>query len=168
MLLAKNVSILLLSLLIPSAVSIPTTLPNSHNSPTHLLLARQDSSCADTCGSTCYTATDISAAQAKGYELYQEDETEGSDDYPHQYKDYEGFDFPVDGPWYEFPILSSGEVYSGGSPGADRVVFNGTGDLAGVITHTGASDDDFLQCVAGDGSDGGDDGDAGDDGNDDS
>lgn len=106
-------------------------------------------SCAETCGSTCYTSDDISAAQAKGYQLYQDGQTEGSDDYPHQYKDYEGFSFPVSAPYYEFPILSSEDVYDGGSPGADRVVFNGDGALAGVITHTGASGDDFLQCTSG-------------------
>ena len=61
------------------------------------------------------------------------------------YHDYEGFDFPVDGTYYEFPILSSGSVYDGGSPGADRVIFNGDGELAGVITHTGASGDDFVE-----------------------
>lgn len=33
-----------------------------------------------------------------------------------------GFDFPVNGPYQEFPIRTSG-VYTGGSPGADRVVF---------------------------------------------
>jgi ribonuclease len=65
----------------------------------------------------------------------------------YRYNDYEGFSFPVSGPYYEFPILSSEQVYSGGSPGADRVVFNGNGDLAGLITHTGASGNNFLQCV---------------------
>ena len=65
----------------------------------------------------------------------------------HRYHDYEGFTFPVAGPYYEFPILSSGEVYSGGSPGPDRVVFDGNGDLAGLITHTGASGNNFDQCT---------------------
>lgn len=63
-----------------------------------------------------------------------------------RYNDYEGFSFPVAGPYYEFPILSSHEVYSGGSPGADRVIFNDNGNLAGLVTHQGASGNDFLQC----------------------
>ena len=100
--------------------------------------------CVDTCGSVCYWASDVTAALNKGYSLYEGGETE--DSYPHQYNDYEGFDFPVSGPWYEFPILSSFKVYTGGSPGADRVIFNGDGQLAGVITHTGASGDDFVAC----------------------
>ena len=44
--------------------------------------------------------------------------------YPHQYHDYEGFTFVCGGStYYEFPILAGGGLYSGGSPGPDRVVF---------------------------------------------
>lgn len=69
-----------------------------------------------------------------------------------QYHNYEGFDFPVSGPYQEFPIKTNG-VYTGGeffslirfryeayanavegSPGADRVVFNTNGEYAGAIT----------------------------------
>lgn len=103
--------------------------------------------CEYTCGSNCYSSSAISAAVSKGYSLYQDDDTLGSDKYPHQYKDYEGFDFPTDGPWYEFPILSSGSVYAGGSPGADRVIFDSQGTFDSVITHTGASGDDFVACT---------------------
>lgn len=42
--------------------------------------------------------------------------------------------------------MSDFDVYDGGSPGADRVIFNGDDQLAGVITHTGASGDDFVAC----------------------
>ncbi|KAI9830366.1 MAG: hypothetical protein M1819_005747 [Sarea resinae] len=111
-----------------------------------VILRRQN--CVDTCGSNCYAQSDIDAAQSQGYQYYEDGETVGDDDYPHQYEDYEGFDFPVSGPYYEFPILSDGDVYSGGSPGADRVVFNGNDELAGLITHTGASGDDFVECTS--------------------
>lgn len=84
----------------------------------------------------------------QGYGYYEDGTTVGSDEYPHQYEDYEGFTFPDAGPYYEFPILSDEEVYTGGSPGADRVVFTGSGTYEGVITHTGASGNDFLQCTA--------------------
>ncbi|KAI1768749.1 hypothetical protein GGR53DRAFT_476935 [Hypoxylon sp. FL1150] len=103
--------------------------------------------CVATCGSVCYWQSDIDAAVQKGYSLYQSGQTLGSDDYPHQYNDYEGFDFPDPAPWYEFPILSSYDVYSGGSPGADRVVFNSAGDYQASITHTGASGNDFVECT---------------------
>jgi hypothetical protein len=98
-----------------------------------------------TCGSDTYTISQLDAALQKGYSLYQAGKTEGSDKYPHEYEDHEGFTFLIAGPWYEFPILES-EVYSGGSPGADRIVFNGSGNYAGSITHTGAKGDDFVGC----------------------
>ncbi|KAH8703970.1 Ribonuclease/ribotoxin [Talaromyces proteolyticus] len=105
----------------------------------------RQSSCTETCGSTCYQQSDIDAALNEGYSDYQSGSEAG--DYPHQYNDYEGFSFPVDGPYQEFPILSSYEVYTGGSPGPDRVIFNEQGQYAGVITHTGASGDDFVECT---------------------
>lgn len=86
----------------------------------------------------------MNAAQEAGYNLYSSGQTD--DSYPHEYHDYEGLDFPVSGPYYEFPILSNGDTYNGGSPGADRVIFNGQNQLAGVITHTGARGDDFILC----------------------
>ncbi|KAI0835609.1 ribonuclease-domain-containing protein [Hypoxylon sp. FL0890] len=108
---------------------------------------RQDQTCVATCGSVCYWQEDIDAAVKQGYGYYQEGQTVGSDEYPHQYNDYEGFTFPDSGPYYEFPILSSFEVYTGGSPGADRVVFTGDGTYQGAITHTGASGNNFVECT---------------------
>ncbi|KAK5397746.1 hypothetical protein LTR07_004899 [Exophiala xenobiotica] len=108
------------------------------------LAARQ--SCVDTCGSACYWQSDIDAAVQKGYSLHESGDTVGDNDYPHEFDDREGFDITVSGPWYEYPILSSYEVYTGGAPGADRVVFNDEGTLALVVTHTGASDDNFVEC----------------------
>ncbi|KAL4864608.1 hypothetical protein BDV12DRAFT_9595 [Aspergillus spectabilis] len=101
-------------------------------------------SCAYTCGSVCYTSSAVSSAASEGYDYV----SAGDDvnNYPHVYNNYEGFDFPVSPTYYEFPILSSGSIYSGGSPGADRVVFNEDGQLAGVITHTGASGNNFVSC----------------------
>ncbi|GAM83208.1 hypothetical protein ANO11243_011940 [Dothideomycetidae sp. 11243] len=97
------------------------------------------------CGNTYYSADAINAALNQGYDYYSNGEEAHS--YPHQYNDYEGFDFGgVSGPYQEFPILSSGRLYRGGSPGADRVIFNTNGELAGVITHDGASGNDFVGC----------------------
>jgi ribonuclease T1 len=101
--------------------------------------------CASTCGSHCYSSSAVAAAQNAGYDLYSESST--ADSYPHVYHNYEGFTFPVSGTYYEFPILSGGSVYSGGSPGADRVIFNTDNQLAGVITHTGASGNNFVECT---------------------
>ncbi|KAI2615509.1 hypothetical protein GGR54DRAFT_642271 [Hypoxylon sp. NC1633] len=107
---------------------------------------RQDQTCVATCGTVCYWQEDIDGAVQKGYSLQQSGDTVGSNDYPHEYEDREGFDFPGPSPYYEFPILSSFKVYSGGAPGADRVVFNSAGDYQGSITHTGASGDNFVAC----------------------
>ncbi|KAI1486129.1 guanyl-specific ribonuclease T1 [Biscogniauxia mediterranea] len=103
-------------------------------------------SCVATCGTVCYWQEDIDEAVAAGYKLHQEGQTVGSNDYPHQYNNREGFDFPGASPYYEFPILSSYDPYTGGSPGADRVVFNDSGDFQGAITHTGASGNNFVAC----------------------
>ncbi|KAK3308379.1 Ribonuclease/ribotoxin [Chaetomium strumarium] len=103
--------------------------------------------CAYTCGSVCYTTTHIQSALNKGYSL----EESGNDinNYPHRYNNYEGFDFPTSGPWYEFPIMSSHSVYSGGSPGPDRVIFDSDGNFDMLITHTGASGNNFVACRSG-------------------
>ncbi len=111
---------------------------------TPLLQLRQ---CADTCGNTCYSNSDIDAAVQQGYSDLQS----GSDPdkYPHQSKDYQGFRFPDPAPFYEFPILSKERPFSGGKPGADRVIFDSNGNFEGVITHQGASGNDFVQRTAG-------------------
>lgn len=101
--------------------------------------------CASTCGTVCYTSSAVSAAQAAGYKLYAADDDVNN--YPHVYHNYEDFEFAVSGTYLEFPILKSGSVYTGGSPGADRVIFNTANKLAGVITHTGASGNNFVACT---------------------
>ncbi|KAH9907561.1 Ribonuclease/ribotoxin [Xylariomycetidae sp. FL2044] len=98
---------------------------------------------ATTCGSTYYTATQVNQAAQKACSYYQAGST--ASDYPHTYNNYEGFDFSVSGPYLEFPMLSSG-VFTGGSPGADRVIINTSCKLAGAITHTGASGNNFVGC----------------------
>ncbi|KAK3994828.1 Ribonuclease/ribotoxin [Cladorrhinum sp. PSN332] len=103
--------------------------------------------CAYTCGTVCYQTSQINAALNKGYTLHKA----GSaiNNYPHQYNNYEGFNFPTPKPWYEYPIMSSGNVYTGGSPGADRVIFDSKGALDLLITHIGASGNAFKACVKG-------------------
>ncbi|KAI0965269.1 Ribonuclease/ribotoxin [Xylaria arbuscula] len=98
---------------------------------------------ATTCGSTSYTATQVNQAAQKAYSDYKAGSAPSG--YPHTYNNYEGFSFPVAGPYLEFPLLSSG-VFTGGSPGADRVIINTSAKLAGAITHTGASGNNFVGC----------------------
>ncbi|KAI0514333.1 Ribonuclease/ribotoxin [Xylaria bambusicola] len=98
---------------------------------------------ATTCGSTYYSATQVNQAAQKACTYYKAGSTANS--YPHTYNNFEGFSFPISGPYLEFPMLSSG-VYTGGSPGADRVIINTSCKLAGAITHTGASGNNFVGC----------------------
>ncbi|TFK56587.1 ribonuclease T1 [Heliocybe sulcata] len=101
------------------------------------LSKRQSGGCR--CGSHSYSSSDISRAISAA-------EDGGASDYPHQYHDYEGFDFPsCSGSFYEFP-LESGRAYTGGSPGADRVIYDRSGDFCACLTHTGASGNDFVEC----------------------
>jgi uncharacterized membrane protein len=65
---------------------------------------------ATSCGSISYTANHVNAASQKGYSDYKASSAPGG--YPHTYNNYEGFDFPVTGPYEEFPLLSSGSVYT--------------------------------------------------------
>lgn len=47
----------------------------------------------------------------------------GSNNYPHQFNNREGFVFNPGcrAPYYEFPVVENG-VYTGGDPGCDRVI----------------------------------------------
>jgi hypothetical protein len=100
---------------------------------------------------TYYSQTDIDNAATAALSYYSQGETVGNDAYPHQYNDYEGFSFSCSAPYLEFPIFS-GSTYSGGSPGADRVVIGSiSGDdssaqYCAVITHDGESNNDFAEC----------------------
>ncbi|XWW97100.1 hypothetical protein V2A60_005081 [Cordyceps javanica] len=100
---------------------------------------------ATTCGNVHYSAGQVDSASQAACKYVQNGGTAGGSTYPHKYNNYEGFNFPVDGPYYEFPIKSGG-VYTGGSPGADRVIINRQCDEAGVITHRGASGNNFVGC----------------------
>lgn len=51
----------------------------------------QERQSATTCGSTSYTASQVRAAVNQGYNYYTNDQQVGSNDYPHNYNNYEGF-----------------------------------------------------------------------------
>ncbi|CAN8106508.1 unnamed protein product [Discula destructiva] len=129
--------------LIPSKLALLALLPLSLAGP---LIASTRAPCAYTCGSVCYWQSDVDEAVAQGYNYYKSGQQVGSNDYPHTETNYEHISFYVAGPYEEFPILKTYTTYTGGSPGPDRVVFNGQGKLAGVVTHTGASGNDFVTC----------------------
>ncbi|KAH7018115.1 Ribonuclease/ribotoxin [Microdochium trichocladiopsis] len=100
---------------------------------------------AATCGSVFYSATAVNAASQRACTNYKNGNAPGG--YPHTFNNREGFSFAVAGPYLEFPIMSSGALYTGGSPGPDRVVINTNScQQAGAITHTGASGNNFVKC----------------------
>jgi hypothetical protein len=98
-----------------------------------------------TCGSTVYSQSEINDAKSAGCGHVRANTKAGNSSYPHEYKNYEGFKFTGTSPYYEFPMLKAG-VYAGGSPGPDRVIFDGSCTYGGSITHTGASGNAFLGC----------------------
>ncbi|KAF7327098.1 Guanyl-specific ribonuclease C2 [Mycena kentingensis (nom. inval.)] len=73
----------------------------------------------------------------------------GSGSYPHAFRNDEGLRLFCSGnAWFEWPILTGGTTYSGGSPGADRVIFNTAGTYCAVVTHTGApTTNGFVSCL---------------------
>lgn len=70
---------------------------------------------ADTiCGSAHYTSSQVTAAAKASCNFVGPGTVAGTSTYPHQYKNFEGFNFKgLSGPFYEFPIKSGG-VYNGG------------------------------------------------------
>ncbi|PHH73207.1 hypothetical protein CDD80_3980 [Ophiocordyceps camponoti-rufipedis] len=99
------------------------------------------------CGRTSYSARDVSAASQAACQLVKDEQTAGSSNYPHRFNNFEAFHFhDVQGPYYEFPMLSSGRVYRGGRPGPDRVIVTRDCQQAGQITHTGAGGNNFVGC----------------------
>ncbi|KAL1688999.1 Ribonuclease/ribotoxin [Schizophyllum commune] len=98
-----------------------------------------------TCGSNTYSVDEVKAAVQNGVDHL--DDPIGDNSYPHAFHNYEGLDLYCSGDsdYSEFPILKSGD-YDGDSPGADRVIFADNGDYCAVVTHTGASGNNFVSC----------------------
>lgn len=68
-----------------------------------------------TCGTVYYSASAVNAASVAACNYFRAGNTAGSSSYPHRYNNYEGFNFGgAAGPYQEFPIMSNGQVYSGG------------------------------------------------------
>ncbi|KAH6847182.1 Ribonuclease/ribotoxin [Chaetomium sp. MPI-CAGE-AT-0009] len=104
-----------------------------------------------TCGRTTYTRSQIEDAVFEGCRLHAAGEQLGNSLYPHRFNNREGLTFATAGPYQEFPILSNGAVYTGRSPGPDRVVFNpdyqGSCVYVGTMTHTDApTRNGFVEC----------------------
>ncbi|CRK26495.1 hypothetical protein BN1708_004223 [Verticillium longisporum] len=110
------------------------------------LSARVIAESAVSCGSNVYTDEQIQEAADEACRLFESGRQLGRNNYPHRYNNFEGFTFDnIRGPFQEFPLLRRG-VYTGNSPGPDRVIITENCELAGQITHTGASRNGFIDC----------------------
>ncbi|OAQ92102.1 ribonuclease domain-containing protein [Purpureocillium lilacinum] len=103
------------------------------------------------CGYTWYYDSAVDAASSVACSYVRRGR--GTGNYPHQYKNYEHFQFPgTVPPYYEFPLLASGRIYVHGmAAGPDRVIiaYNHRTRFcqpAGQITHTGANGNHFVAC----------------------
>ncbi|OAQ70958.1 general substrate transporter [Pochonia chlamydosporia 170] len=99
-----------------------------------------------TCGKTQYSSDALNKAADAACALLKKGTTVGRNNYPHEYKNFEKIKLTGSAPWYEFPVLSNGQVYNGAAPGPDRVIITKDCKQAGAITHTGASGNNFVTC----------------------
>ncbi|CAE7088736.1 unnamed protein product [Rhizoctonia solani] len=103
------------------------------------------------CDGFTFTAAQVSAAASAAASRVASGSTVGDNSYPHVFNNREGFTFQSGcrAPYYEFPLFRS-QVYTGGDPSYNRVVIGSvSGSSAAfcdVITHYGASGNNFLQC----------------------
>jgi len=67
------------------------------------------------CGRHDYTTKQIKAATITACQRLEAGTTIGSNKYPHEFRNEEGFEFEVKSPVFEFPILEKG-IYKGGKP----------------------------------------------------
>ncbi|CAE6409294.1 unnamed protein product [Rhizoctonia solani] len=101
-----------------------------------------------TCHGYTYTQSRVQAAAQAAASHLNARTTVGQNAYPHQFRNSpENFVFQAgcNAPYYEFPILQSGSIFTGATgPGADRVVIGSMSStkadavLCGAMTHTGA------------------------------
>lgn len=78
-----------------------------------LVAAASDSA---SCGKTQYTTNAINKAADASCSYIKKGTTVGTNNYPHEYKNLEKFSLQgLSGPFFEFPVLANGQIYSGGA-----------------------------------------------------
>ncbi|KAK4120310.1 Ribonuclease/ribotoxin [Parathielavia appendiculata] len=124
--------------------------------PANFVLEQRQPADGIQCGDTIHSQRNLDRAFSFGCCLDARGLQLGANKYPHNFANHENLDFleddqPVEGPYREFPVLRSGQLYTGGAPGPDRVVFkqtNGGCQYIGAMTHTGAVPRNaFVLCV---------------------
>jgi hypothetical protein len=100
-----------------------------------------------TCGRNRYVEDDVSNALIAGCYYKNKTKTVSKSEYPRLFENNYRINFdPVQGPFFEFPLIQSAP-YVGGPPGPDRVIFSESCYLAGEITQNGAGARGFVECI---------------------
>ncbi|CEL54703.1 Guanyl-specific ribonuclease F1 OS=Gibberella fujikuroi PE=1 SV=4 [Rhizoctonia solani AG-1 IB] len=140
-------------LVVLALATVTLAFPTPTIDSSHLSKRTISGATAGKCGKNSFSPTQVeAAASAAASRVAQGEQGQvGKNKYPHKFNNREGFQFARDckAPFYEFPIFQN-KVYTGESPGPDRVVIGSVrgADAAycGLITHTGAGGNKFLQC----------------------
>jgi hypothetical protein len=120
-----------------------------------------------TCGRNRYVEDDVSNALIAGCYYKNKTKTVSKSEYPRLFENNYRINFdPVQGPFFEFPLIQSAPYVGGkldtvqnglirvtdadifaGPPGPDRVIFSESCYLAGEITQNGAGARGFVECI---------------------
>ncbi|KAJ8521985.1 hypothetical protein ONZ45_g1411 [Pleurotus djamor] len=96
-----------------------------------------------------FTLTQVTSAYNQGRTYQANNQQVGSRRYPHNFGNREGLVWPqaCTAPFQEFPILPT-RVYTGvpNDPGAERIVWDRSGNFCGCMTHNGVPGNSFQLC----------------------
>ncbi|KAH7338021.1 Ribonuclease/ribotoxin [Rhizoctonia solani] len=137
--------------LVAAASGLVAALPTSNATLPIIIKRSINGATGSDCNGYTFTATQVSAAAQESLNHVLAGTTVGTNKYPHVLDNREGFTYPsgCTVTRYEFPIFKN-KIYTGGDPSVDRVIIGHvSGSSAyscGVLTHQGASGNNFLQC----------------------
>ncbi|CAE6513373.1 unnamed protein product [Rhizoctonia solani] len=137
--------------LVAAASGLVAALPTSNTTLPIIIKRSINGATGSNCNGYTFTAAQVSAAAQESLNHVLAGTTVGTNKYPHVLDNREGFTYPsgCTVTRYEFPIFKN-KIYTGGDPSVDRVIIGHvSGSSAyscGVLTHQGASGNNFLQC----------------------
>ncbi|KAI9050316.1 hypothetical protein LZ554_005483 [Drepanopeziza brunnea f. sp. 'monogermtubi'] len=99
------------------------------------------------CNEVSYTAAEVTECTDAAYSHHKKGTKPPGSQFPQEFENLEKFTLAVKPPYEAFPLKKEG-VYTGGDPGPDRcLISTTTGKYAGVITSSGAENDDsWVKC----------------------
>ncbi|QRV93323.1 ribonuclease [Ceratobasidium sp. AG-Ba] len=135
-----------------AASGFVTALPTSDAAVPQVFKRSISGATGSNCNGYTFTAAQVQSAAQESLSHVLAGTTVGTNKYPHVLDNREGFTYPAGCTVtrYEFPIFKN-KIYTGGDPSVDRVIIghvSGSSAYAcGVLTHQGASGNNFLQCA---------------------